>query len=80
MTPIQHLEAVMDYILEHECDDFEENPSASHVYYHAHSFMFGSLDAREFLKKLLLECQPCGSCSNAAGAWHEKTCKKYTPF
>lgn len=34
-TPPESIYVALDYIIVHEFDDFQENPSTGHVYYHA---------------------------------------------
>ena len=35
MKTLESLQAVLEYIFDHEQEDFYENPSTGHVYYHA---------------------------------------------
>jgi hypothetical protein len=44
------LEAITDYVLESEHDDFQEYPSDNHVYFHAYAVFYGELEARKMLK------------------------------
>ena len=41
MTKEQFAETCVDYILDTECEDFDENPSKEHVFYYAMAYKFG---------------------------------------
>lgn len=49
MKQITDLELVVQYILDCEYEDFEENPSQNHIYYIALKISCGELEAREIL-------------------------------
>ncbi len=50
MSFSKHWNAVLGYIFENEADDFLENPSDGHVYYHAIFLEFGEVAAQSELK------------------------------
>lgn len=62
-----HVEAVLEYIIDSECDDFSENPSSNHVYFHAYAARNGIGEALKILSNTELElsklntCPKCGS-------------------
>ena len=51
----EHLEACIQYIIDHESEDFEENPSESHVYFSAVAFRCGLDEARQELKQAIFD-------------------------
>lgn len=46
-----HIEVVLDYILDNEIDDFNENPSNNHIYFHALVVRYGIKNATNELNK-----------------------------
>jgi len=44
---IESIQIVLSYIIEHEEQDFKENPSPDHVYYHALRAMYGGVRANQ---------------------------------
>lgn len=50
-----HLKMVLDYIADCEREDFEENPSDGHVYYHMMIVYFGREHADTELEKALAD-------------------------
>ena len=52
-----HVNALIDYILEHELSDFEEYPSYTHPYFHAYACRFSGLSADMMLAQTLAELE-----------------------
>lgn len=52
-----HVNALIDYILAHESEDFDENPSDNHVYFHAYACRFSGLSADMMLAQTLKELE-----------------------
>lgn len=53
MDNLERLKLVLDYIADHEAEDFEENPSTNHVYYHMMCVVFGEVYAQNaYLQEL----------------------------
>lgn len=50
----EHLEQVLDYIFQWEQEDFEENPSTSHVYYNALRAAHGAKAAKDAYNEAML--------------------------
>lgn len=50
MALSEHWDKVVEYIFDHEKDDFFENPSRTHVYYHAVAAQFGESEAEYALQ------------------------------
>jgi hypothetical protein len=47
------LSKVIDYIIDHEKEDFKQNPSTDHVYYHALVASIGERGARDEIARYL---------------------------
>ncbi len=47
---IEAIDNCIEYILENEAEDFAENPSVRHVYYHAYLAMHGPRKASDMLE------------------------------
>lgn len=52
-----HVNAVLDYILDHESEDFDDNPSDNHVYFHAYACRYSGLSADMMLAQTLKELE-----------------------
>jgi hypothetical protein len=50
MTKEQFAETCVNYILDTECEDFDENPSKEHIFYYAMAYKFGENYAIRELK------------------------------
>lgn len=44
---------VLEYILESEVEDFDENPSEAHVYFKAYAAIYGMISADEMLRETI---------------------------
>lgn len=49
----EHLEHVLDYIFQHEQEDFNEYPSTGHIYYYALRAALGPKAAKEAYNEAL---------------------------
>jgi len=54
---MRHENFVLDYILEHEKQDFKENPSYTHVYFHAYAACYGEHEATKLLLQYKIESE-----------------------
>lgn len=52
-----HVNALIDYILEHELSDFEDYPSNTHPYFHAYACRFSGLTADIIWAQTLAEIE-----------------------
>ena len=57
MFTVEKLQAILDYILETENEDFDENPTKSHVYYKALVLQVGEVEAERYYFQILSDLE-----------------------
>jgi hypothetical protein len=55
----------LDYILDNELEDFADNPSSNHVYYHAYKAYHGNKQAEAMLTEAVRDLEHTKELSNA---------------